>query len=114
MSVGHFVAEGGISSVLGQEVLVILQGVIEHLLAQALQAGGIEQGVLADEGEVVVDGLAGLLEVLFGPVAFLACLGGVGLCPIALAASVGGIFLGALALDRAHLRDWLLRDATAR
>src|SRR5262249_16558244 len=49
-----------------EEALVVLAGRLEQLLAERLEAGDVEQLVLADLGEVLIDGGPGLAKVGLG------------------------------------------------
>src|SRR5262249_11105502 len=88
---GQLGLEGGVGAALRDEALVILQRSLQQLLAQRLHALRIQQLVLADLGEVVVDGLAGLPEILLGELGLL-------LGDRRLGGRVGTRLLGALGL----------------
>ena len=64
---GRLGADRAVRSSVAEELLVILPGRLQEFLAQGLEPGDIEQLALADPGEILVDGLAGLLEIGLGP-----------------------------------------------
>ena len=66
---GHPAAEGGVVAALLEEGPVVVQGSLQQLLAQRLQALLAQQQVLADRREVVVDHVVGAEETALGVVA---------------------------------------------